>query len=77
LFAQLEDPIQLKLVQRKLTLDWHYLRLSPKLLAAVPFIKSGTLTPEEMLEALGHSSESANAILTTVKQKMKKSKATE
>jgi hypothetical protein len=77
LLAQLKDPIQLKLIQHKLTLDWHYLPLSPNLLAAVPFIKSGTLTPEEMLEALGHTAESANAVLTTVKQKMKKGKAIE
>ena len=73
LLAQLKDPIQLKLVQRKLAKDWHYLRLSAKLVAAIPFIKSGTLTPEEMLEALGHSAESAKKILTTVKQEMKKS----
>jgi hypothetical protein len=72
LLAQLADPIQLKLVRRKLTQDWHYVRLSPTLLAAMPFIKSGTLTPEEMLEALGHSKKSAEAVLKDVKQKMKK-----
>jgi hypothetical protein len=72
LLAQLNDPIQLKLVQRKLTTDWHYVRLSPKLLAGVPFVKNQTVTPEEMLEALGHTSESAATIMNTVKQRMEK-----
>lgn len=76
LLAQLNDPIQLKLVQRNLTQDWHYVRLSPTLLLAVPFIRSGILTPEEMLETLGHSKESAESILKSVKKKMKKSGST-
>ncbi|WP_263377359.1 hypothetical protein [Granulicella paludicola] len=75
LVTQLNDPIQLKIFRRKLTQDWHYVRLSTTLLAAIPFIKSGTLTPEEMLEALGHSKESIDTLLNNVKLKMKQSES--
>ena len=63
LLKQLEDPIQLKLVQGKLSKEWKYIRLSWRLLVGIPFVKSRTITPEEMLEIMGHTPESAKAIL--------------
>jgi hypothetical protein len=72
LLKQLNDPIQLKLVQGKLTTDWTYVRLSSQLLIGIPFVKSEPITPEEMLEALGHTSDSATSILKDVKNRMER-----
>jgi hypothetical protein len=66
LLQQLEDPIQLKLVQGKLTKEWKYAGLSPRLAMGVPFVKSETITPEEMLKILGHTAESAKEVLRNV-----------
>jgi len=77
LVAQLNEPIQLKAFHQKLTKDWNYVHLSPKLLAGVPYVKSQTITPEEMLEALGHSAESAAAIMNTVKQRLEENSSSE
>jgi hypothetical protein len=69
---QLYDPIQLKLVQGKLAPEWNLKRLSPQLVAAVPFVKSETITPEEMLEVLGHTPESVKSVLKDLDAKRKK-----
>lgn len=72
LLRQLNDPIQLKLVQGKLAPEWSAKRLSAQLVAAVPFVKSETITPEEMLEVLGHTPESVKSVLHDIDAKRKK-----
>jgi hypothetical protein len=52
--------------------EWNVKRLSPRLLAAVPFVKSETITPEEMLEVLGHTPESVKSVLKDLDAKRKK-----
>ncbi len=71
LIRQLDDPIQLKLVQGKLAPDWSVKRLSAQLVAAVPFVKSETITPEEMLQLLGHTPESVKSVLNEIDAKRK------
>jgi hypothetical protein len=72
LLRQLNDPIQLKLVQGKLSPEWSVKRLSSQLVVAVPFVKSETITPEEMLEILGHTPESVKSVLKDLDAKRKK-----
>jgi hypothetical protein len=43
-----------------------------QLLIGIPFVKSEPIAPEEMLEALGHTSDSATSILKDVKNQMER-----
>jgi hypothetical protein len=45
--------------------------LSTQLVADVPFVKSETITPEEMLEVSGHTPESAKSVLKDFDAKRK------
>lgn len=72
LIHQLEDPIQLKLVKGKLIQDWRHFQLSHELIAVLPQLKSEPITPEEMLEAMGHTPASVAAVMDAVAGQLNK-----